>query len=56
MMNVLLAEGGYRWTVVPFDERGYYMESLELASTGGDIRPLANLISSLAAMPISSAK
>jgi fido (protein-threonine AMPylation protein) len=56
MMNVLLVEGGYRWTVVPFDERGYYMKSLEAASTGGDIRPLADLISFLVEQPTSYAK
>jgi signal recognition particle subunit SEC65 len=47
MMNVLLVEGGFQWTVIPLVQRREYMESLEAASTQDDIRPLTSLISSL---------
>jgi Fic family protein len=47
MMNVLLVEGGFPWTVIPLVQRREYMESLEVASMQDDIRPLASLISSL---------
>jgi len=31
-MNVMLAAGGYPWTVIPVDERNAYMAALEAAS------------------------
>lgn len=44
LMNALLASGGYPWTVIRVEHRGAYMEALEQASSGGDIRPLAGFI------------
>lgn len=45
MMNALLSEGPYPWTVIHVEDRSRYIESLELASTEGDIKPFAKFIS-----------
>ena len=37
LMNVLLASGGYPWTVIPVEERKTYMDALEKASVNQDI-------------------
>lgn len=47
LMNVMLASGGYPWTVIPVEERDNYMGSLENASVDGDIEPFAKFISKL---------
>ena len=47
LMNVMLASGGYPWTVVPLAERTRYMTALEAASVGRDIRPFAELLAEL---------
>lgn len=47
LMNVMLASGGYRWTVIPVEERKTYMEALEQASVFGDIEPFAKYIAYL---------
>lgn len=39
LMNVMLASGGYPWTVVPVEQRDEYMLALEQASTKQDIGP-----------------
>jgi Fic family protein len=44
LMNVLLASGGYPWTVVRVKRRDEYMKALEQASVAGEIRPLATFI------------
>jgi hypothetical protein len=44
LMNVLLASGGYPWTVVRVKRRDEYMKALEQASVAGEIRPLAKFI------------
>ena len=44
-MNLMLAEGGYPWTVIEVSDRGRYMQALELASVKGDIAPLASFLS-----------
>jgi fido (protein-threonine AMPylation protein) len=44
LMNVLLASGGYPWTVIRVDDRKRYMEGLEAASVGNDIRPFATFL------------
>lgn len=41
LMNVMLASGGYPWTVIPVDERSTYMSALESASVNMDIKPFA---------------
>ena len=47
LMNVMLASGGYPWTVVPLERRQDYMEALESASVYGEIKLLAKFLGSL---------
>lgn len=49
LMNAMLASGGYPWTVVPLTQRTRYMNTLEAASAGRDIRPFADLLAELVA-------
>lgn len=49
LMNVMLASGGYPWTIIPVERRDDYMAALEAASVGQDIRPFAGFISGLVA-------
>ncbi len=44
-MNVLLAAGGYPWTVIRVDDRDEYMRALESASVYDDLSVFANFIS-----------
>jgi hypothetical protein len=44
LMNAMLASGGYPWTVIPVEERDRYMQALESASVGRDIKPFAEFI------------
>lgn len=47
LMNVMLASGGYPWTVIPVEKRDDYMNALEEASVHENILPFTELISSL---------
>jgi Fic family protein len=47
LMNVMLASGGYPWTIIPVERRNQYMEALESASVNGDIEPFATLLGAL---------
>lgn len=47
LMNLMLASGGYPWTVIPFSRRDDYMATLESASVNKDIHPFAKLLSTL---------
>lgn len=47
IMNVMLATGGYSWTVIPVEMRNDYMESLEKASIESNIANFARLIARL---------
>lgn len=47
LMNVMMASGGYPWTVVPLERRVEYMAALEQASVMQDIAPFTSLLSSL---------
>jgi hypothetical protein len=47
LMNVMLAAGGYPWTVVPVEERNAYMEALEAASTTENIVPFTDFLATL---------
>lgn len=47
LMNTMLASGGYPWTVVPVTRRNDYLKSLEKASVEQDVRPFAELLSTL---------
>ena len=44
LMNVMLASGGYPWTVLPAEERDEYMQSLEEASTSNNISRFAKFV------------
>lgn len=46
LMNAMLASGGFSWTIIPVDRRKEYMEALDAASFGGDIRPFAAFVRS----------
>jgi Fic family protein len=41
LMNLMLAGGGYPWTVIPVEKRNDYMAALESASVAQDIAPFA---------------
>lgn len=47
IMNLMMAAGGYSWTVVPVERRSEYMEALEVASVEQNIGPLTKFIASL---------
>jgi hypothetical protein len=47
LMNLMLASGGYPWTVLPVEKRGPYMAALEDASVRQNIVPLAKLLGQL---------
>lgn len=47
LMNVMLASGGYPWTVIPVERRSEYMQCLESASVDADIRPFASFLGDL---------
>jgi fido (protein-threonine AMPylation protein) len=44
LMNVMLAAGGYPWTVIPVEKRIDYMDALENASVNQDIKPFATFL------------
>ena len=44
VMNVLLASGGYPWTVIRVQDRTAYLAALESASTDQDIKPFARFV------------
>ena len=47
LMNMMLASGGYPWTVVPLERRDTYMTSLEDAGVGQDIVPFTDFLARL---------
>jgi fido (protein-threonine AMPylation protein) len=47
LLNLMLASGGYPWTVVPVGDRKIYMEALEKASVGENIVPFADFLAGL---------
>lgn len=47
LMNVMLASGGYPWTVIPVQSRDTYMQALERASVNQDIEPFAKFLAHL---------
>jgi Fic/DOC family len=47
LMNLMMAAGGYPWTVIPVAERHSYMAALEKASVGEEIGSFADLIARL---------
>jgi Fic family protein len=47
LMNVMLASGGYPWTVIPLEKRKEYMKALEKASAEQNIDNFAKFIAGL---------
>jgi len=47
LLNVMLASGGYPWTVIPVEERKTYMDGLEKASVNKDIEAFAKFLAYL---------
>ena len=47
LMNLMMASGGYPWTVIPVESRDEYMEALEAASVDENIIPFADFIAGL---------
>ena len=46
-MNVMLASGGYPWTIVPVERRNQYMNALEKASVEQNINDFAKFVADL---------
>ncbi len=44
VMNVMLASGGYPWTVIRVQDRDTYLAALENASIDQDIEPFARFV------------
>jgi hypothetical protein len=49
MMNLMLASGGYPWTIIPLERRADYMAALESASVDQDIKPFSQFLAGLVA-------
>jgi hypothetical protein len=47
LMNVMLAGGGYPWTVIPLETRNDYMAALEEASVKKNIKPFSIFLAKL---------
>ena len=47
IMNLMMASGGYPWTIVPVTRRDEYMKALEAASVKQDIVPFTKFLASL---------
>ena len=47
LMNVMLASGGYPWTIIPVQKRDDYMQALEAASVHQDIKPFTEFLGTL---------
>jgi fido (protein-threonine AMPylation protein) len=44
LMNVMLASGGYPWTVIRVEDRDQYLSALESASVDGNLEPFTRFI------------
>ena len=47
LMNLMLASGGYPWTIITVEKRTEYMKALEAASVGEDIVPFTKFLAEL---------
>lgn len=52
LLNLMLASGGYPWTVIPIERRDEYMNALEAASVKNNIEPFARLVADLVRLQI----
>lgn len=55
LMNLMLASGGYPWTIVPVEQRDAYMAALEQASVGQNIAPFVEFLGALVARSVEAA-
>ena len=46
-MNLMMASGGFSWTVIPVERRNEYMHALESASVQQNIVPFTQFLASL---------
>jgi Fic family protein len=44
LMNVMLASGGYPWTIIRVENRDVYLAALDRASIDMDIKPFAQFV------------
>jgi len=44
LLNLMLASGGYYWSIIRVESRAQYMAALERASVDGDIAPFASFV------------
>ncbi len=49
LMNVMLASGGYAWTVIRVEDRDAYLGALDRASIEMDIKPFSAFVAALLA-------
>lgn len=56
IMNSMFISGGYPWVIIPVTERNVYMQTLEMASIGKDIRPFTTFLKSHMQKAISDLK
>ncbi len=47
LMNIMLASGGFPWTIIPVDQRAEYMHALEVASVEQNILPFTRFLAPL---------
>ena len=47
LMNMMMASGGFPWTVIRVDQREEYMAALEQASVDQNIEPFTKFLASL---------
>lgn len=47
LLNVMLASGGYPWTIIPVESRDTYMNALEQASVNQNIGPFSKFLAGL---------
>jgi len=47
LMNTMLASGGYKWTIIPVEQRNEYLLTLEQASVDQDISGFAKFLAKL---------
>ncbi len=47
LMNVILASGGYPWSIITVDQRDIYMAALEEASVNQNIAPFTDFLAKL---------
>jgi len=47
LMNLMMASGGYPWTVIPIEDRKVYIEALEKVSVSEDTVPIRDFLCGL---------